>query len=134
MAADGGFPRELRRTKPYGYSIFNLDVMTALAQVLSTKDTNYMTWKISATDDRGMIKAVSFLAPSLADKSKWPGKRDVMHWDDWPVRQPALLFAAMAGGGSGDDWLATWKKLDPDCMVDEVQRNFPVRHPVLWYH
>jgi hypothetical protein len=133
MAADGGFPRELRRTKPYGYSIFNLDVMTALAQVLTTKDTNYMTWKISATDDRGMIKAVSFLAPSLAVKSKWPGKRDVMHWDDWPVRQPALLFAAMAGGDGGD-WLATWKKLDPDCMVDEVQRNFPVRHPVLWYH
>jgi len=25
MAADGSFPQELRRTKPYGYSMFNLD-------------------------------------------------------------------------------------------------------------
>jgi hypothetical protein len=30
MAADGGFPEELRRTKPYGYSIFNLDAMAIL--------------------------------------------------------------------------------------------------------
>lgn len=29
MAADGSFPLELARTKPYSYSIFNLDMMTA---------------------------------------------------------------------------------------------------------
>src|SRR4051812_15375600 len=34
MARDGSFPRELGRTKPFGYSIFNLDVMSALATVL----------------------------------------------------------------------------------------------------
>ena len=27
MAPDGSFPQELRRTKPYGYSLFNLDAM-----------------------------------------------------------------------------------------------------------
>src|SRR4030095_917492 len=32
MAADGSFPQELRRTKPYGYSIFNLDAMATICQ------------------------------------------------------------------------------------------------------
>ena len=30
MAADGSFPRELARTKPYGYSLFQLDVMATI--------------------------------------------------------------------------------------------------------
>ncbi len=37
MAADGSFPLELARTKPYGYSIFQLDNMATLCQVLSTQ-------------------------------------------------------------------------------------------------
>src|SRR5689334_928131 len=46
MAADGSFPRETARTKPFGYSIFNLDAMTTLCQILSTKENdlwNYQT-------------------------------------------------------------------------------------------
>src|SRR5690606_26200066 len=38
MALDGSFPLEMARTKPYGYAIFNLDAMTALCQVLSSKE------------------------------------------------------------------------------------------------
>jgi Alginate lyase len=34
MAPDGSFPRELKRTKPYSYSIFNLDVMATLCESL----------------------------------------------------------------------------------------------------
>src|SRR5579863_2047316 len=32
MKSDGSFPRELGRTKPYGYSLFNLDAMAAICQ------------------------------------------------------------------------------------------------------
>lgn len=32
MAADGSFPLELERTKPYGYSLFNLDAMATICQ------------------------------------------------------------------------------------------------------
>jgi len=53
MAADGSFPEELRRTKPYGYSIFNLDVMTALAVVASTPEENLLTW--SLPDGRNLV-------------------------------------------------------------------------------
>jgi hypothetical protein len=40
MAADGSFPQELRRTKPYGYSIFNLDAMATICQTLSSEKDN----------------------------------------------------------------------------------------------
>ncbi len=128
MAPDGSFPRELGRTKAYGYSIFNLDVMTALAQVLSTPQENLVTYRLP--DGRSLIRGIEFLAPYIADKSKWPKKPDVMYWNDWPVRQPALLFGALATGN--EDWLKLWERLPADPTVEEIQRNFPIRQPVLW--
>jgi hypothetical protein len=119
---------EVARTKPYGYSIFNLDVMTALAVVLSTPDENLMNSTLP--DGRNLVKGVAFLAPFLADKSRWPKKPDVMYWNDWPVRQPCLIFGALAAGRK--DWLETWERLDPDPTVEEIRRNFPVRQPILW--
>jgi hypothetical protein len=77
-----------------------------------------------------MVRGVGYLAPYIADKAKWPKSPDAMYWNDWPVRQPALIFGALATGRS--DWLATWEKLDPDPTVAEVRRNFPIRQPVLW--
>lgn len=128
MAPDGGFPRELARTKPYGYSIFNLDVMTALAAVLSTPEENLMTYQLP--DGRSMIRGVEFLAPFIADKSLWKRPPDVLYWKEWPVRQPALLFGAIASGR--EDWLALWKSLPADPTIEEVRRNFPIRFPTLW--
>ncbi len=128
MAANGSFPRELARTKPYGYSIFNLDVMTSLAMVLSTPSENLMTYTLS--DGRSMLKGVAFLAPYVADKTKWPKKPDVMYWNDWPVREPFLIFGALNTDNA--TWLDKWKKLDPDPTVEEIRRNLPVRQPILW--
>ena len=128
MALNGSFPRELARTKPYGYSIFNLDVMTSLAVVLSTPSENLMTFTLP--DGRSMIKGVAYLAPYIADKTKWPKKPDVMYWNDWPVRQPFLIFGALSAGNQ--TWLNTWKKLNADPTVEEIRRNLPTRQPVLW--
>ncbi len=129
MAPNGSFPRELARTKAYGYSIFNLDIMTSLAVLLSTPDDDLMKFKLA--DGRTMVRGVEFLAPFLADKSKWPLSPDVLHWQDWPVRQPALLFGAVAEGR--EDWLNLWKSLPADPVDEEVRRNFPIRFPTLWY-
>ena len=127
-AADGSFPEELRRTKPYGYSIFNLDAMSILVQTLTTKDENLWTWQLP--DGRGMARAVAWMFPFLADKKKWPKEPDVMYFDQWPIRQPSLLFGGLALGKP--EYLALWQKLDPDPTVEEVLRNWPVRQPVLW--
>ncbi|MFA9438345.1 alginate lyase family protein [Uliginosibacterium sp. sgz301328] len=128
MAANGGFPKELARTKPFGYSIFNLDVMSALAQLLSTPDENLLRHELP--DGRSMVRGIEFLAPFLADKDTWPGAEDVMYWDEWPVRQPALLFGALSAGR--EDWLALWQRLPADPEVFEVRRNYPVRNPSIW--
>jgi hypothetical protein len=43
MATDGSFPEELKRTKPYGYSLFNLDAMTMACIILSDKNNDLIT-------------------------------------------------------------------------------------------
>lgn len=128
MAADGSFPRELARTKPYGYSVFNLDAMTTLCQILSTPQDNL--WTFETADGRSIRKGVEYFYPFVKDKSKWPLKPDVMHWENWPVAQPFLIFAADAF--QEQDWLKTWEKLDHEPKVEEVIRNLPVRNPLIW--
>jgi hypothetical protein len=128
MAADGSFPQELRRTKPYGYSLFNLDAMTTVCRILSTKEDNL--WTFQTPDGRSIKKGVEYLYPYVADKSKWPFKQDVMYWENWPVAHPFLVFGAEAYGDK--NWLNTWKKLDHAPVVEEVIRNLPVRNPLIW--
>jgi beta-galactosidase len=128
MAADGSFPEELARTKPYGYSIFQLDNMSALCQVLSRPGDDL--WSFETADGRGIRKAVAWLYPFLADKSKWKRKPDVQAWESWPARQPCLLFAGLALGEQS--YLDLWKKLPPDPTDEEVQRNITVTQPLLW--
>ena len=128
MAADGSFPQELRRTKSYAYSIFQLDNTTTLCQVLSTPADDL--WEFELPDGRSIRKAVSYLYPFLADKSKWPLKPDVQAWDGWPARQSCLLFAGLAFGDS--QYLELWKNLQPDPVDEEVQRNIAITQPVLW--
>jgi len=128
MAADGSFPRELKRTKPYGYSLFNLDAMTTLCQILADKENNL--WAFKLTDGRTMKKGIEYMYPFVADKSTWPLPKDVMYWDYWPVAQPFLVFGAKQF--QNDTWLATWKKLDHQPKVEEVIRNLPIRNPLIW--
>ena len=128
MAPNGSFPAELKRTKPYSYSIFNLDNMTTLCRVLSTPDDNL--WVYELPDGRGIRKAMAYLAPYLADKSTWPLKPDIQAWEGWPTRQPSLLFAGIAL--NDPQYLDLWKKLRPDPADEEVQRGVYVTQPVLW--
>ena len=53
-----------------------------------------------------------------------------MYWADWPVRQPSLIFGALATGRR--DWLELWEEARPGPTVEEIRRNFPIRNPVLW--
>lgn len=128
MAANGSFPRELARTKPYGYSLFNLDAMTTICQILS--DHIHDLWKYTSSDGRNIQMGLEYMFPYVKDKSSWPKKPDVMYWKYWPVAQPFLVFGAVALNNPGYFYL--WKKLKHDLTVDEIIRNVPIRHPLIW--
>lgn len=128
MAPDGSFPKEIKRTKPYGYSIFNLDAMATICQILSSTTDNL--WDYQTADGRSVKKGIEFLYPFIKDKKKWPYRQDVMYWEFWPVAQPFLVFGANAY--HEQQWLNTWKTLDHTPTEPEVIRNLPVRHPVIW--
>jgi len=128
MADDGGFPLELARTKPYGYSIFQLDNMTLLCHVLSTREDNL--WAFETKEGKSIAKAIAYLYPFLDDKSKWPLKPDINAWDGWPARQPNLLFGGLMLGEQ--KYLDLWQKLPADPADPEVQRNIGITQPILW--
>ena len=128
IAADGSFPEELRRTKPYAYSLFNLDAMATICQLLSTPEDNL--WKFATSGGRSISKAFEFMVPFVRDKKSWSKPKDVMYDEEWPMRHSGLLFAGVALNRS--DYIDLWKKLPADSSVEEVVRNFFIRQPVLW--
>jgi hypothetical protein len=128
LAADGSLPLELKRTKPYGYALFDLEALAALCQILSTPEDNL--WTYATPDGRSIAKAVAWMAPYIRDKSLWPLPPDVMYDKEWPMRQTSLLFAGRALGKP--DYLTLWAGLPADSSVEEVIRNFFIRQPVLW--
>jgi Alginate lyase len=131
LAHNGSFPLELARTKPYSYSLFDLDVLAIICQIVSTVDSSADNlWQYSLPDGRRYKKAVDFMFPFIQDKSKWPYAHDVEYFDDLPNRQPSLLFAGLAY--REPKYIALWRTLPPDPKTAEIIRNFPIRQPLLW--
>jgi hypothetical protein len=128
LAADGSLPLELKRTKPYGYALFDLEALAALCEILSTPGDEL--WTYTTPDGRGIAMAMAWMLPYMRDKSRWPLPPDVMYDGEWPMRQSSLLFAGRAL--HHPDYLALWRSLPADSSVDEVVRNFFIRQPVLW--
>ena len=128
MAADGSFPQELRRTKPYGYALFNLDAMATVCQILSSPGNDL--WKYTETTGKTISKGIAYMFPYVKDKNTWPFAKDVMYWEQWPVAHPFLLFGAAAYDNK--DYFGVWQRLEHNPQVEEVLRNLPVRNPEIW--
>jgi hypothetical protein len=128
LAMDGSFPKELARTKPYSYSIFNFDIMAGLCQSLKGLTPDPPTFQLP--DGRGLSNAAEFLYPFLKDKGAWKWAHDVEHFDALPVRSPGLLFAGLAFHQA--PYIELWKTLNPDPTDREIIRNYPIRQPLLW--
>lgn len=128
MAEDGSFPRELARTKPYSYSIFNFDMMAGLCQSLKGLSPDPPTFELA--DGKGLAKAAEFLYPYFKDKNAWKWARDIEHFDALPVRSPGLLFSGIAF--HEQKYIDLWKTLNPDPTDKEIIRNYPIRQPLLW--
>jgi hypothetical protein len=135
MTADGSFPLELARTKPYSYSLFDLDMLAMVCLIASASGaqpngaTNDL-WQFTLPNGNRYQKAVDFMFPFIQDKRKWPYPHDVEYFDDLPNRQPSLLFAGLVY--REPKYVALWRRLPPDPKTAEIIRNFPIRQPVLW--
>jgi hypothetical protein len=125
---DGSFPLELRRTKPYGYCLFNLEALATLCQIFSETGDNL--WSFATPDGRGIRKTLDYMFPYIRNKEIWPKPPDIMYFEYWPMRQEALLFGGLAFQRA--DYVDVWKTLPADSDVDEVIRNYFIRQPVLW--
>jgi hypothetical protein len=128
MAVDGSFPKELSRTKPYGYSIFNLDAFFGLAQILSNDADDIFNYKTE--DGKSLALGLNFIKKYLENKDDWPYQKDVMYWEDWPTKQPSVLFGALVYNNKSD--LVLWKTLPNMPEKQEVIRNMPIKYPLLW--
>ena len=128
MATDGSFPLELKRTKPYGYSLFNIDAFFNVAQILSTPEDNLFEYETK--DGKSLKKGLEYIYPYMEDKTIWPFAKDVYIWNEWPVCHPSLLFGAAAYNNS--NYLNAYLELPAYPIHSEVVRNLPVRHPIIW--
>jgi hypothetical protein len=131
LAPDGSFPLELARTKPYSYSLFDVDVLSIVCTIASSAgNPQDNLWEFALPSGTRYKNAVDFMFPFIQDKTKWPYPKDVEYFDDLPNRQPSLLFAGLAY--HEPKYIALWRTLPPDPKTAEIIRNFPVRQPVLW--
>jgi hypothetical protein len=128
MAADGSFPLELERTKPYGYSLFDLEGMAVICKLLSTTQDNL--WTFTLPDGRNMSRGIAYMLPFIVDKKTWPYPPDVMYFEELPIRHATLLFATEALGE--ERCFQAWQSLPGDPTSEEAIRSMPVRQPVLW--
>ena len=128
VAPDGSQPLELARTKPFGYTLFNLDALAALARVASTPGDDL--WRFATADGRSLAGALAFMYPFIRDKRTWPYAHDVEYFDQWPIRHVSLLFGAEAL--HEERYRQLWRRLPPLPAVREVIRNVPLRQPTLW--
>lgn len=124
----GRFSDEIKRTKPYSYSMFNLEAFAFICRMLSTGEDDL--WNYSTPDGKSTKLAVEFMYPYWKDKSSWPFPPDIAYFEDLPVRGSALLFAGIRY--DKPEYIETWKSLPADSEVQEVVRTFVIRQPLLW--
>jgi hypothetical protein len=128
IVADGSFPREIASPLPYRNSLFNLDMLAGICDLLSTRFES--AWEYELQDGPGMRVAIAHHFPYIANRSSWPYRADSNHFTALPLRQPSLLLAGRAYGRP--EYVDLWKTLPPDPPDLVLQRTFPIRQPLLW--
>ncbi|RME96763.1 MAG: hypothetical protein D6772_11440 [Bacteroidetes bacterium] len=105
MAADGSFPHELERTKPWHYTLYTLNAWTALAELASTPQLKLWAYKAR---HGSLSKAIEFVVPYLQEPASWPYATE-LEPEAKATRQDFLLHAAYAL--DRPDYLQLWQAL-----------------------
>lgn len=70
MNKDGSMKYEIRRTRSLTYSAYAINAMIQTAEIARHQGVNLYNYELD--DGRGLEKALDFLAPYVANPSKWP--------------------------------------------------------------
>src|SRR5262249_2196568 len=70
---DGRQPRELKRTKSFGYSVFNLEALVHLAALGERLGVDL--WGYRTDEGRSLRKALDWLLPYALGEKEWPSKQ-----------------------------------------------------------
>ena len=130
LHATGKFPNEVATPNPYRNSLFNLDLLSAACDLLSTRFES--VWDYELQDGPGLRTAIAFHAPYIANRSSWPYPADAAHFTDLPGRRISLLLAGRAY--SYPQYTEEWQSLPPipDTAPAEIRRSDPLSQPLLW--
>jgi hypothetical protein len=128
ISPDGTFPHELTSDNPYRNSLFNLDMLAVICELLSTRFENL--WEYELSDGPSMRAAMAYHFPYIQGRGRWPYLADASHFADLPGRRPGLLLAARAY--NRPEYAALWKMLPPDPGDAEILRTIPIHQPLLW--
>lgn len=119
MAADGSFPDELGRTKPFHYTIYNLDGWMTFCLMASTPEEDMWAYQ---SKNGSLKKAVEFILPYLEAPITWPYFTELetdlhIHQNDY------LVFASWCS--QDKKYLDFWQQLPQE--KDDYHANL-----VLW--
>jgi len=128
--ATGGFPHELSTSTPYRNSLFNLDMLCAACDLLSTRFES--AWDYELQDGPGMRTAIAFHVPFIENPRAWPYPADAAYFKELPGRRPGLLLAGRAY--NRPEYTALWRSLAPLSAETpgELLRCVPIHQPLLW--
>jgi Alginate lyase len=126
--ANGSFIHELTTPWPYRNSLFALDMLSGICDLLSTRFETL--WDFELQDGPSMRVAIAHYFPYIARRTTWPYAADISHFTELPVRHPSLLLCGRAY--TRPEYVDLWKTLNPDPTDPTVLRSFPVRQPLLW--
>ncbi|WP_128911075.1 alginate lyase family protein [Granulicella sibirica] len=127
----GNFPAELTTPNPYRNSLLNLDLLTGACELMATPFETL--WDYELQDGPGMRAAIAYFFPFIQKRSAWPFPADKLHFNDLPLRRPALLFTARAY--TRPEYADLWRTLaadPPEAADHEIAEAFPIRQPYLW--
>lgn len=119
LAADGSFPDELARTKPFGYTNYNLEAWTTFCLLASTPEENMWAYQ---SKNGNLKKAVEFILPYLEAPTTWPYSTS-LETDLHVQQKDYLVFATWCS--QDKKYLDFWQQLPPG--KDDYHANL-----VLW--
>lgn len=128
ISPDGYFPHEISSPTPYRDSLFNLDMLAAVCELLSTRLES--VWNYQLDDGASMRGAIAWHFRYMADRGAWPYRADIDHFEELPGRRPSLLLAARAY--QRPEYATLWKSLKPDPPTLAILRTVPIHQPLLW--